>query len=155
MKIEVHRRFYFESILGTPQEDSVLSRNNVISINSCYHEEPPFSEKNLKRDNLLILYFDDVIPLNGNILPQMFSDKQADEIINFIKRIDCSMPMIIHCTAGIARSAAVGEELNGYMNRFLENNPTDFEYFYSTNRDIMPDKHVGKTLRQKLLSLKL
>ena len=154
MKIDVKRRFFFESILGMPQEDSVLTLNNVISINSCYVEEPPFSEKNLNRDNLLILYFDDVIPLDDHCTPNMFSEDHADAIIDFIKRIDCSMPMIVHCSAGISRSAAVGVELNGYMNRFLEDNPADFEYFYLTNRHIIPDIHVGSVLRRKLLMQK-
>ena len=154
MKIEVHRRFYFESILGTPKEDSVLSRNNVISINSCYTEEPPFSEKNLNLDNLLILHFDELIQFGDNNMDNMFSDEHADAIIDFITRIDRSMPLIIHCRAGISRSAAVGVQLNDYMNSFLEDNPGDFEQFYLINRDIMPNTHVEKILRRKLKLLK-
>ncbi len=152
MKIDVHRRFFFEAIMGTPEEDLIFSGHNVISINSCNSETPPFSEKNLHRDNLLILYFDDILPLDGKIHPNMFSEEHAEAIIEFIERIDCSLPMIIHCTAGISRSAAVGVELNGYMNRYLEDNPEDFAYFHETNRDILPDKHISALLRRKLLA---
>ena len=153
MKIKVYRRFFFESILKTPEEESFFSMNNIISINSCYTEEPPFSEKNLNRDNLLILHFDELIPLGDNNMDNMFSEEHADKIIDFIKRIDRSMPLIIHCRAGISRSAAVGVELNDYINRFLEDNPADFKQFYLINHDLIPNTHVGKILRRKLFAL--
>jgi hypothetical protein len=68
---------FFESILGMPEEDSALFRNNVISINSCYTEEPSFREKNRNHDNLMILHFDELIPFGDNNMDNMFSNEHA------------------------------------------------------------------------------
>ena len=54
-------------------------------------------------------------------------------------------PIIVHCTAGISRSGAVGEVLNWYCNRF-EADDSDCRKFEIMHPDIVPNAHVRRLL---------
>lgn len=76
----------------------------------------------------------------------------AVRIVEFARRSD-PRPLLIHCTAGVSRSGAVGEVLNWYFNRFLENNPVVYECFVHEYPDIVPTPHVRHMLLEVLKNL--
>ena len=146
MQIYVHARSFFEARQGTKRERELFRDNRIISINSVSHpaEVPPFSEEFLAADNLLILYFDDV----DEGFPNAMTPEQAKQIVDFI-RIEDDRPIIVHCTAGISRSGAVGEVLNWYFNRF-EADDSDYRKFEIMHPDIVPNSHVRRLLLTEL-----
>ena len=146
MQIYVHARSFFEARQGIKRERELFRDNRIISINSVSHpaEVPPFSEEFLDADNLLILYFDDV----EEGFPNAMTPEQAKQIVDFI-RIEDDRPIIVHCTAGISRSGAVGEVLNWYFNRF-EADDSDYRKFEIMHPDIVPNSHVRRLLLTEL-----
>ena len=148
MRIRIVSRSFFEAHQGTHREAALLQRYSIISINSIgLPEKPPFSPYVLTKPNLLILRFDDV----DEGFPNAMTDSQAQQIADFVK-LSQERPFIIHCTAGISRSGAVGEVLNHYFNRHLSNDTPAFEQFYRNNPDIDPNSHVRQMLWNKLIS---
>ena len=147
MQIYVKARSFFEARQGSEQERKLFQNYRIISINSVRFpaERPPFSEEFLDADNLLILYFDDV----DTGFPNAMTPEQAREIVDFI-RIEDNRPIIVHCTAGISRSGAIGEVLNWYFNRF-ETDDSDCRKFEIMHPDIVPNAHVRRLLLTELL----
>ena len=142
MQIYVHARSFFEARQGTNRERELFRNNRIISINSVSFpaEPPPFSEEFLDAENLLILYFDDV----DAGFPNAMTPEQAKQIVDFI-HMENNRPVIVHCTAGISRSGAVGEVLNWYFNRF-EADDSDYRKFEIMHPDIVPNSHVRRLL---------
>ena len=149
MQIYVQARSFFEARQGTKRERELFRDNRIISINSVSFpaEPPPFTEEFLDADNLLILYFDDV----DEGFPHAMTPEQAKQIVDFV-RIEDDRPIIVHCTAGISRSGAVGEVLNWYFNRYLKDNPPVYRLNEIMNRDIVPNNHVRRLLLAELCS---
>lgn len=147
MKIRILPRIFFEKIQGTAEEDRLLYHYRIISINSSRGDDslPPFSERNLNHRNLLCLTFDDVCnepdPEDHDDCA-LFLTCQAEAIMRFAD--DGSMPMLIHCTAGISRSGAIGEILDWYFNRYIADNPADHLFFTQNNRQILANLLVRK-----------
>ena len=100
-------------------------------------------------DNILKLRFDDSVLDPGRNLT-LFDEALAEEIRQFVLRIDPERMLFINCGAGISRSGAVGEVLNDYFNKYLRRNPADDEYFRRTNPQILPNPLVRCILREKL-----
>lgn len=104
----------------------------------------------------LILHFDDACPSEvkaSGIKWKLFSEDQAKSIKVFAQQaFNDKKRLIIHCTAGISRSGAVGSTLNDYFNKFLEDNESDFEWFWTCGceRQISPNPYVAKVLRKIL-----
>ena len=144
----------FEKVKGTPTEADLLEKSKIISINSSWgwDDTPPFSEKYLKHPHLLALTFDDICnepetPEDlGNAI--LFNRDMAHAIMRFVD--DGKLPLLVHCTAGISRSGAVGEVLNWYFNRYLETNTADDEDFEQNNRQIMPNTIIRKIMLKVL-----
>ena len=150
MKIKVLPRAFFEKVKGTPTEVELLAKSKIISINSSwgFDDAPPFSDSFLKHPHLLTLTFDDICnepetpeDLGNSVL---FNEDMAHAIMRFVD--DGKLPLLVHCTAGISRSGAVGEVLNWYFNRYLENNTADDEDFEQNNRQIMPNTIVRRIM---------
>ena len=109
------------------------------------------------KDNTCILHFDDVVEgcISTSHVPyKVFNKNMAKQIVEFLKKklndnIDC---IVVHCTAGISRSGAVGTVLNEYYNKFLEDNPEDFHKFeYSGHERLLdPNPTVKRYLRREL-----
>ena len=141
---------FFEKVKGTPTEFELLEKSKIISINSSwgFDDAPPFSESFLKHPHLLTLNFDDVCnepetPEDlGNAI--LFNEDMAHAIMRFVD--DGKFPLLVHCTAGISRSGAVGEVLNWYFNRYLERNAQDDEDFTQNNRQIQPNTIVRRIM---------
>ena len=154
MKIRVLPRAFFEKVKGTPTELELLKKAKIISINSSWgwDDTPPFSEKYLKHPHLLTLTFDDICnepetPEDlGNAI--LFNEDMADAIMRFVD--DGKLPLLVHCTAGISRSGAIGEVLNWYFNRYLETNTADDEDFVENNRQILPNTIVRRIMLEVL-----
>ena len=143
MQINVKARSFFEAREGTSRERELLRDFRIISINNVGFpaEPPPFSDEFLHAENLLVLYFDDVDEGQPNAMTPL----QAKQIVDFV-RIEDPRPIFVHCTAGISRSGAVGEVLNWYFNRYLENNEVEYRLFEQRHRDIVPNAHVRNLL---------
>ena len=154
MKIRVLPRAFFEKIKGTPTEVELLEKSKIISINSSWgwDDTPPFSESFLNHPHLLTLTFDDICnepetPEDlGNAI--LFDEDMAHAIMRFVD--DRQLPLLVHCTAGISRSGAVGEVLNWYVNRYLETNTADDEDFVENNRQILPNTIVRRIMLEVL-----
>ena len=154
MKIRVLPRIFFEKVKGTSVEAELLEKAKIISINSSwgFDDTPPFSEDLLNHPHLLILTFDDICnepetpEAVGNA--ELFNEALAQQIMRFDD--DGELPLLVHCTAGISRSGAVGEVLNWYFNSYLEYNAKDDEYFVQNNRQIMPNTIVRRIMMKVL-----
>ena len=154
MKIRILPRAFFEKVKGTPTEADLLEKSKIISINSSwgFDDTPPFSERFLTHTHLLTLTFDDLCnepetPEDlGNAI--LFNRDMAHAIMRFVD--DGKLPLLVHCTAGISRSGAVGEVLNWYFNRYLETNTADDEDFEQNNRQIMPNTIIRKIMLKVL-----
>ena len=154
MKIRVLPRAFFEKVKGTPTEANLLEKSKIISINSSWgwDDVPPFSESFLKHPHLLTLTFDDICnepetPEDlGNAI--LFNEDMAHAIMRFVD--DGKLALLVHCTAGISRSGAVGEVLNWYFNRYLETNTADDEDFVENNRQILPNTIVRRIMLEVL-----
>ncbi len=137
MKIRIYARTFFENKIGTAEEKRLLDECRIISINdvSIHPEPPPFRKRFLRHPNLLVLFFDDVETEGATAFPI----KMARQIVHFVQETG-NHPILIHCTAGISRSGAVGlaiAEQNGCVEEFRRENP-----------DIMPNQLVLRKLRQ-------
>jgi predicted protein tyrosine phosphatase len=150
-------------ILSKTEFDNIMLRYNItnenvqdktdmffISINdTCNTKQIPYFKNN--HENVLIQYFDDVvkdiIDNNNEILAKAFTEEQAIEMFKFIEKNKDKKTCLVHCTAGISRSAAVGTFIcdftNGNYFEFKEDNPY-----------ILPNPHISKTLNYILLKEK-
>ena len=154
MKIRVLPRIFFEKVKGSPAEAELLEKAKIISINSSwgFDDTPPFSEELLNHPHLLTLTFDDICnepetPEDlGNAI--LFNEDMAHAIMRFVD--DGKLPLLVHCTAGISRSGAIGDVLNWYFNRYLERNAADDEEFVQNNRQIQPNTLVRRTMLKVL-----
>ena len=149
MRIHVKARSFFEARQGTIRETELFMKYRIISINdiSFPAEPPPFSKEYLASRNLLVLYFDDVE--DG---PNAMTAEQAKRIADFALRPGDDRPIIVHCSAGISRSGAVGSVLNWYFNRCLADNEADYRAFGLRHPDLVPNAHVWKLLLDELRS---
>lgn len=147
MQIYVKPRSFFEACQGTDREREFFRNYRIISINSVSFpaEQPPFSKELLKADNLLVLHFDDV----DEGFPYAMTQEQAKQIADFL-RLEDDRPIIVHCTAGISRSGAVGEVLNWYFNRCLADDLQDYRKNEWANYGIVPNSHVRRLLLAEL-----
>lgn len=122
----------------------------IISIGDPNSDPPKFAS-NEKRVGILSLQFCDLVGISEEIPVQepgeylrelqrdLFSDKQASEIVAFVENMKNSVKAILcHCDAGVSRSAAVGAVielmLNGSSDRVF-NDPR-----------FVPNKYVYKKL---------
>ena len=152
VKIHVLPKVEFEEILNNNDinDDNVEELINYafISINdSCgnYYHKPLFKSEH---HNVLTLFFDDVShdmegsPTNRGET-KAFTREQASEIISFLKENKNVNTVLVHCAAGISRSGAVGQFVLDFMDG-------DRDFFQSTNRHIMPNVHISRTLNEEM-----
>lgn len=152
MDITVTNRTYFEKIRDTHEETELFTRVRVISVNSVrVPEDPPFSQKYWTAENVLVLRFDDVDDPNCDVWQNghHMTEQDAEAIARFVEMPD-QRPIIIHCRAGISRSAAIGTCLNEYYNKKLTPDETAHESFWADHPYISPNLHVMKLLWKRL-----
>ena len=116
-----------------------LKENCVIVSINCPREYTTI----LKNKNILdicILNFDDIEESIDDL--KLMSYTQAKKIKDFIDRYKYKVNhIVIHCAAGISRSAAVGCVISRYLNG-------DDDYLWASGR-YLPNKHVYKMMRSE------
>jgi len=107
--------------------------------NSFFHKE---------HSNVFITRFGDyseeTINKKDIIKDSCFSKKEAKRMVEFIKRNKDKSLAIIHCTAGISRSGAVGTFIYEFFGHY------DYFKFKRQNPTIQPNMHVLKLLREAM-----
>lgn len=88
--------------------------------------------------DVLTLYFDDIdIPVDGM---QLFSEAQAEQIIEFIRKNKAVDTLLVHCYGGESRSRAVGafvtELLGGSSKKLFETGHPNM-HVYNTLSDVL------------------
>ena len=138
--------------MGTEEEAALFKRARVISVNSVrIPEEPPFSKQYWIADNVLILRFDDVDDPDSEFQQRghAMTEADAEAIARFVESPD-QRPVIVHCTAGISRSGAIGASLNEYYNKMCSSNEVDHDAFWSRHRNKnqpISRRFVGKIVK--------
>jgi predicted protein tyrosine phosphatase len=92
----------------------------------------------------LNLWFNDLEEEIPDIEPVMFDDDMADKVVEFVERNKDAKQWLLHCTAGISRSGAVG----GFVADYLGVSYLDFK---RANPRICPNALVSNLLTQRLL----
>ena len=136
--------FMKDQLIDDHNVEDRLTSAALISINDT-HGQWSVSWFNRDHPNVLRLWFDDVendnetSPTNKGT-NRAFTEKQAQQIIDFALD-NRGREFIIHCTAGISRSGAVGQFLLDFLNG-------DKEYFKKTNPHINPNGHISRILNR-------
>lgn len=111
----------------------------IISINDTNHNTVIYDNEKIK--GVLRLWFDDIDkPIKGCNMMCVIDSEAIVSFVNTYK--DKVNNILIHCTAGISRSAAVGCSIARYLNG-------DDTYLWSSGR-YMPNKHVYKLMCEAL-----
>ena len=135
-RIFIVPRVYFYKqmqLAGITDENVELNSGwAFISIQSTKALEPSESPYfKMDHENVLTLTFDDITDKDTDVLTQykgsrLFDTTDAKKIISFVEK-NKDRKFLIHCTAGISRSGAVGTFIQrvlgiGYK-KFLKDNP--------------------------------
>jgi len=165
LQIIVKSRLDFERILEVHKinDETVEQFSNVAFISiadpifegeSTIFRSDMTEEYFFKKDhsNVIQLRFYDVtrpIELESGEVLDVITDEQAEELWKFIKRqlranVGC---FLIHCAAGISRSAAVGRFISHYVMITKEDHEVEKEFYYM-NPQIHPNSTVFSKLRK-------
>ena len=150
MKVNILSKSYFESQMKSHNitDDNVESFNEVMFISILNTDDVGDNIGHFKNNhsNVLVLKFDDVeVDLNWEedqhfYGAKAFTEDQAKEIINFITQNKHKKNCIVHCSAGISRSGAVGTFISDYFR-------ADYKEFKKRNPYIHPNGLVLRTLK--------
>jgi len=118
MKVHILSKYLFEQYMKAHgvNDANVENKTDVMLISILNTDDvgdnTPYFKTN--HSNVLVLKFDDVeVDLNWEQDEQFygakaFTEEQAQLIINFINKNKDKKTCIVHCSAGISRSGAVG-----------------------------------------------
>lgn len=142
-------------ILSKMEFDSLMKQNGItdsnvekfdsimfISIIDTENRAGPYFKED--HENVINLRFDDV-EHDGEASPtqeestKAFSEEQAKDLYEFIKKHREVETCIVHCMAGISRSGAVGTFVNGFCQG-------DWDRFKRDNAYISPNGRVSRML---------
>ena len=157
MKISVLSRSEMKSLVLREDFEKIAARTFFISINNIFrYSEPPVLEPSPIPEKYaaqtLVLRFDDDAA-NGEASEFLFDANKARQIRDFANlAIAQKRDMIVHCTAGVSRSGAIGTVLNDYANRFIADNPGDFEAFKNSAfySRLVPNMSIAMALMRGL-----
>lgn len=126
-----------------------FSKVCIISINDTTGTDEVSYFEN--KENVKVMFFDDVekdlvVGKEETIKLKAFTEKQADEILQFISKHKQKESCIINCSDGSSRSGAVGTFLNDYFNN-------DWIDFKKKNPYILPNGHVLRLLNCALTKI--
>lgn len=136
MKVKVVNKFIFEECVVSELGERWNNDCFFISILDPDNPENYFPDS----DNYKTVWFYDLECQVGNY--KIFDDEIAKELIEFILKNKDKSSCIVHCTAGVARSGAVGKFIN---NIFGEENKKQFK---RSNPHISPNRLVLKLLNE-------
>lgn len=155
MKIIVLSRALFNEYLTRKGVtlDTVEQQDKIffISIHNQEDTVPPFFASD--KSNVINLTFSDLeedkeLPVLGENRTELFkamTPEQASALYKFIKANKDKEAVLIHCTAGVARSGAVGAFINDFTGG-------DYLEFKRNNPNIQPNPHVYNLLRKEWMS---
>ena len=164
MKIYVKSRKWINDFFKELDSNKLNFLKNVrfISINTLWTspsfplENCPIPEPYL--NETLVLHFDDV---DNNYLYETylgckvkhFSEQQAKAIKVFVdKCIEDKKDIVVHCTAGISRSGAVGVSIEAYLNMLYNLNDKNDIWLKPelvSENNLIPNLLVKKLLRKE------
>ena len=125
--------------------DNATSFNDIMFI-SILNSEDNSGHFKYNQSNVLVLFFDDIITdLNWDndpnyLGPIAFTEEQGKQLLEFIDLNKNKEQCIVHCSAGISRSGAVGTFINDYLG-------LDYKIFRQTNPQVQPNPLVLRTLK--------
>jgi predicted protein tyrosine phosphatase len=148
IKIKVLSKPEFNQFMGELgiSDSNVEEKMKDVALISINDTEGNWSVSWFDQDhpNVIRMWFDDVerdeqkSPTNS-FTCRTFTAEQAEKLFNFIKA-NSNKDFIVHCSAGISRSGAVGAFINDYLD-------SDKEYFREFNlKRIYPNAHVSRLL---------
>lgn len=152
MKIIIASRALFIEYLTRKgiTNENVETQDKVffISINNQDDKQPPYFSGN--KTNVMNLTFADLeedkeLPIIGEERTELFkamTREQAAELYAFIKANKDKEAVMIHCTAGVARSGAVGVFINDFIGG-------DYNELKRNNPNIQPNSHVYRLLHDQ------
>ena len=142
MKIYVINKMNFDSLMIakniTNENVELLKQSFFISINNTNTSLYGNSYFNSDKSNVKALYFDDCGKDKLNEVAMNIN--QAKELFEFIKQNIHKESCIVHCSAGISRSGAVGLFINEYLHQ-------DCNEFKNINPQIQPNHHILTLMR--------
>lgn len=135
MQIDVVPRKWFLERVGSDEEREVFSTRNIISIitpaytkKNFADEDIPFSEQYRNAENVLVLKFHDTEKQWDDEVVLM-NEEDASKVYDFVaKTMANGKGYLVHCTAGLSRSQAVGYVLNEYLNGKFGVCPNEEDY---------------------------
>ena len=100
-------------------------------------------------DNVLVMKFDDLTDTEWDrIAPatqkglNLFNEKHAKQIVDFLEKNKGKDYCMVHCAAGVSRSGAVGTFINDFYSK------VDYFTFMSRNKYVKPNAYVLTTLKK-------
>lgn len=174
-EIKIYSRYTMDLLLQSPQSSQL--QWYLISIYS--HEEKPYVNKqsiSILKDmgmlDCISLNFWDITDEDYTKIKKrypeaiLFNKSHAKKIINFVRTIyskEDSYPLIIHCSAGISRSGAVGTFACDYAgldyNKFMKMNPYTYANQYvlrmlrnEVDMSKFPNLHDGRS-QEKIIQV--
>lgn len=146
-----------------------FNKVNIVSINTKFQWYGENSElKEMQdlfkgyEDSVLFCQFDDITEehlsrMEKNSDPKVsenvhkfkvFTEEDAERILAFAEKTENEgKDLIVHCTAGVSRSAAISDMLNVYINRLLKDNKDDFNALWN-ERSPCANPHVTRIMKK-------
>lgn len=147
MKVKVLSKVDFDNLMikNGITDENVEKFDSVMFISIVDTDKENYFKRN--HDNVINLKFDDV-EISGQESytkkdeTKAFTEKQAAALYSFIKKNNEKEQCIVHCMAGISRSAACGRFVIDYTRG-------DYDEFKRTNNQMMPNARVERLLHQE------
>ena len=142
MKVFIMPKFIFEQAIDGIEKSSkdvfYLSINNPDD-----EDKTPIREDS---DTFKSMWFydidEDIYNEVKDFTYKTISDEQVDELYDFIMKNKDKKNFVVHCTAGISRSGAVGEFVNDLFG-------IPYAEFRKQNPNIIPNTYIKKKLNEK------
>jgi len=134
----------FEGAKGLMPEYAVISIHeprNKIFIGGYAEAWPIIIED---APNVLNLWFNDAEEYNPATETVLFDEDMADSVVRFVEANKDAKAWVLHCTAGISRSGAVGGFIADYLGIYYKD-------FKIDNPQVQPNALVKKLLTRRLL----
>lgn len=150
-KISIFSKGYFEKVLkeNNINDSNVETFENYTFISILNTDDVGDNIGHFKENhsNVIVLKFDDIsedLEFKPGKYAKVINEEQANELINFITKNEDRIKngnSIIHCSAGVSRSGAVGTFINDYFN-------FDYKKFKENNPNIQPNPEVLRILKK-------
>ena len=142
MKVFIMPKFIFEQAIDGIEKSSkdvfYLSINNPDD-----EDKTPIREDS---DTFKSMWFydidEDIYDEVKDFTYKTISDEQVDELYDFIMKNKDKKNFVVHCTASISRSGAVGEFVNDLFG-------IPYAEFRKQNPNIIPNTYIKKKLNEK------